>query len=318
MPSKSESDPVMLTVTARLYNAKPVKAAMETTLNDVRQAMGLEEARTDHQRRNKRVEPSPQNAEELEVLSSMALPAEEDSFEPVRLRSTSVDEQDRENTDDEFAGFDARLASPSEDDDEDISGSDEPSKATLPRTQRRPNDVSPRSLRSATSPEPSDSDSERSVEATRPKTRSKGTTMLPSLSVAGYVSGSESEPEDLADFVAPRKNRRGQRARQKIWEQKFGERAKHLTREDRNKGWDPRYGAQSNDQRQGRRRRRNSFDKAVASAANLTALGKPRMAADTNKHKDNEGPLHPSWEAKKAAKEKNKTAAFQGKKISFD
>jgi hypothetical protein len=41
--------------------------------------------------------------------------------------------------------------------------------------------------------------------------------------------------------------------------------------------------------------------------------GRPKPAP-----KKDEGPLHPSWEAKRKAKEQATTAAFAGKKVTFD
>ncbi|KAF2271334.1 Bud-site selection protein [Westerdykella ornata] len=146
-------------------------------------------------------------------------------------------------------------------------------------------------------------------------------TFLPSLSHAAYYSGSESEASDLDIDIAPKKNRRGQRARQKIWEKKYGEKAKHKQKEERNKGWDPKRGAVSEDRRgRGGREGRGSAKDSMRtgrgpqrSGENLRELGPRRVAK-----RDDTGPLHPSWQAAKAAKEKELMAKPQGTKIVFD
>jgi hypothetical protein len=145
-------------------------------------------------------------------------------------------------------------------------------------------------------------------------------TFLPSLSHAAYFSGSDSdsEPEDLDIDVAPKKNRRGQRARQKIWEAKFGEKAKHKQKDERNQGWDPKRGAVSDD-RGGKGGRARGPAKGgrgpQVSGENTTELG-PRKTAPTKR--DDTGALHPSWQAAKAAKEKKMAAKPEGTKIVFD
>ncbi|KAK7931353.1 Bud-site selection protein [Apiospora marii] len=70
---------------------------------------------------------------------------------------------------------------------------------------------------------------------------------LPSL-MGGYVSGSESEASDL-DVAPTRNNRRGQRARQAIWEKKFKQEARHLNKpkDSRDDGWDAKRGAVGNE-----------------------------------------------------------------------
>ncbi|KAL8823085.1 MAG: hypothetical protein Q9191_006189 [Dirinaria sp. TL-2023a] len=170
-----------------------------------------------------------------------------------------------------------------------------------------------------------------------PKAPTKQTTFLPSL-IGGYWSGSDSAPEDEeTPALKPRKNRRGQQERRAIWEKKFGSRAKHIqqqqqqqqTRErqpqDRNAGWDARRGA-SSDARgkmgQGGRGARRGMGRdsgakrgTVSSGANSDPLGGERKGGAWK-----EGPLHPSWEAKKRAKEKagsGNAVAFQGKKVVF-
>ncbi len=140
-------------------------------------------------------------------------------------------------------------------------------------------------------------------------------TFLPTL-MGGYISGSESASD--VDVAPERRNRRGQRARQQIWEKKFGEKAKHLVEpKTRDSGWDLKRGAVGGDSKPWKRGVRNPLlDKSKGTGANETRLGKEPPAPRT---RDDTGPLHPSWEAKKRAKEKEQqTAAYEGKRITFD
>ena len=161
-------------------------------------------------------------------------------------------------------------------------------------------------------------------------TAPKSTTFLPSLSMGGYWSGSNSgsDIDDTAGKIEVRRNKRGQRARRAINEQKYGRNANHLKNQitTRDQGWDPRKGAQGEDSRtKGRKgwrgnqvhRTSNGYrkgaEKEVSSGANSDPVkfrAKGNMIA--------EGPLHPSWEAAKKAKEMKKPVSFQGKKITFD
>ncbi|KAJ4861846.1 BUD22 domain-containing protein [Trichoderma breve] len=133
--------------------------------------------------------------------------------------------------------------------------------------------------------------------------RSGDSTFLPTL-MGGYISGSES----ASDIEAPPKKRRGQRARQAIWEKKYGANAKHLqkaaTKGGRDAGWDMKRGAVGpEDQGRGKPWKRG---------------GRPNKPPPKPTKKDNEGPLHPSWEARKKAKEAQKSVAFTGQKVVFD
>jgi hypothetical protein len=143
-------------------------------------------------------------------------------------------------------------------------------------------------------------------------------TFLPSL-MGGYISGSESASD--IDVAPERRNRRGQRARQAIWEKKFGEKAKHLQApaKGRDAGWDLKRGAVDANSKPWKRGIRNPLDKAKASSgANETELGPPKKEAAPRK-RDDSGALHPSWEARRLAKAKEQMSApFQGKKITFD
>lgn len=137
---------------------------------------------------------------------------------------------------------------------------------------------------------------------------------LPTLTMAGYVSGSGSDLDDDDDVhnTKPAKNRRGQRARQAIWEKKYGKRAKHVQEQATKQGRDAKRGAAS-------------FSK-FAKDANAAPLGKQRpelglikSVERSKRSRDDTGPLHPSWEAAKRAKEKKiEKIEFAGKKIVFD
>lgn len=167
----------------------------------------------------------------------------------------------------------------------------------------------------------------------------KSTTFLPSLTLGGYISDSNSDHSQTSKIgrMAPesRKNRRGQQARRQIWEKKYGQNAKHLQRQtrsqDRDQGWDPKAGARPADVRgnggsgsgsgrgRGRDRGPTRSGKAgpLSSGANADPV-KPRAMKGESREKQAEGPLHPSWEAAKKAKEATKSVVFQGKKMVFD
>lgn len=175
----------------------------------------------------------------------------------------------------------------------------------------------------------SDSSSSKSPPPKKKKTTTKppptqpGTsTFLPSL-MGGYFSNSDSEASDI-DIAPPlKKNRRGQRARQAIWEKKFKAEAKHLKKQQqkggRDAGWDMKRGAVgAGDGKPWKRGIRNPLASgagAETTGANMEAVAerKPKVPK-----RDDTGTLHPSWEAKKKAKEAQGIVAFQGKKTTFD
>ncbi|QYS95959.1 BUD22 domain-containing protein [Trichoderma simmonsii] len=150
--------------------------------------------------------------------------------------------------------------------------------------------------------------------------RSGDSTFLPTL-MGGYISGSES----ASDIEAPPKKRRGQRARQAIWEKKYGANAKHLqkaaTKGGRDAGWDMKRGAVGPEdrgkpwKRGGRPAGGDSRGYSQGRGGNIQEQNKPPPKPTK---KDNEGPLHPSWEARKKAKEAQKSVAFTGQKVVFD
>ncbi|EFX00561.1 cellular morphogenesis protein [Grosmannia clavigera kw1407] len=159
---------------------------------------------------------------------------------------------------------------------------------------------------------------------------------LPTL-MGGYVSdggssdGGRRDDDDAAAtrMLAQRKNRRGQRARQAIWEKKYKEQARHVKEAGQAQagsaktGWDAKRGAVGADE--GPRWLRRKLGRQTGGGGGAKKTGDMTAAAaatgsrkETKRSKDDAGPLHPSWEAAKAAKEKAQTATFTGKKITFD
>lgn len=184
-------------------------------------------------------------------------------------------------------------------------------------------------LEDSEAPDEEDSDSDSSAVSPPPKvrkeskkaaqTKSKDTQFLPSL-MGGYISGSESEASDIDVAPPARKNRRGQKARQAIWEKKFKAEAKHLAKQKagRDDGWDLKRGAVDGSEKTPWKQ---GIKTLFGKRAGNNQGGEPAESSRRPKarpKKDNEGPLHPSWEAKKKAKEQQQTAAFQGKRVVFD
>ncbi|XXG95622.1 hypothetical protein Hte_001890 [Hypoxylon texense] len=158
---------------------------------------------------------------------------------------------------------------------------------------------------------------------------------LPTL-MGGYISGSESEASDLDDGP-PRKNRRGQRARQAIWEKKYKDKAKHIQKQQemasgRDQGWDMKRGAvgDDGDNKPWKRGIRNPFEnKHVHPERQRQMQGARQQDGERNQtydeskprappKRDDTGSLHPSWAAAKKAKEEGQKIAFQGRKVVFD
>jgi uncharacterized membrane protein YgcG len=274
-----QRDAATLNILSRLASSKPAKEALNTAIEDVQSAAGVV-------RKAPKREGSPPTKEKKSappVLNPLEITDDEDAG-------------DDGDSGDEFGGFDDRLGSDgSEDEDE-------------------------------------------SMDDRYPPPKPKASAFIPSLSV-GYIAGSDSEPESDIEELAPvKKNRRGQRARQQIAEKKFGAKAKHLEnpKNDRNQGWDAKRGA--TDGTRGKRGAdsgrggrggfaggRGGFGGnggrggGFGGAASGRFTGGDAPAPPKKKHNDDEGPLHPSWAAAKAAKDKKSVpVAFAGKKITFD
>jgi hypothetical protein len=326
---KGEQDPALLNVQARLYKVDAVRKVVDETIDDLKIIVAGATSAKEIANGDKRQEV------------------------PSKLKKAKRDEitEDIEGEDsDMFAAFDARIAAPSsgEDDSEDslsdgrrppsVEGSEREGDYDLDgasESESEQTDLSSAHLHdgrastlqfrlSDSSQGESESDSD-VVSIPIPKAKSKvrevqevrttaESRFLPALSQAAYYSGTDSEASDLDEKLAPRKNRRGQRARQKIWEQKFGEKAQHVQKQEqeRSKGWDAKRGAVDD-------RKRGWGDAAAPGGRGPVRSGENAMPLGPKKTKrDDAGSLHPSWLAAKAAKEKKVDAKPQGKKVVFD
>lgn len=159
------------------------------------------------------------------------------------------------------------------------------------------------------------------------KSAQKNEFQLPELAT-GYYSGGSDDESDIDDdkvvkeVTTQRKNRRGQRARQKIWEQKYGKEAKHIKNERARIANEREQRQMEYEERQKKREAKAAL-LAAPTGTNLAPLGerKPRETASPSPVPP-AGPVaekvHPSWEAKKKEEERLRNIKYAGKKITFD
>ncbi|KAI0022831.1 Bud-site selection protein [Xylariomycetidae sp. FL0641] len=260
---------------------------------------------------------------------------------------------------DDFVGGSSDEDEEDEDEDEDGSEEDELADSKAKSIRKAAADDISISSEDASEAEPSDSDSGTSAvsppprkakaTATKAATRAGDSAFLPTL-MGGYISGSESEASDVDVAPPAKKNRRGQRARQAIWEKKYGDKAKHHAKPKaggpRDQGWDMKRGAVDGGGGGGgpwKKGIRNPFDKSHVhperqrqmhgggggggggsggvqrqSRDDAVSERKPEPKPRPPPKRDDVGTLHPSWAAAKKAKEDIASVGFQGKKITFD
>ncbi|KAF2239634.1 Bud-site selection protein [Viridothelium virens] len=336
-------DAATLNVAARLYSSNPVRTATGNAVNEVTRALGIGASTSRAKSKTSRSDKSGDSMvapvegasdrhaldidEETSYHEGASTDHESDDV-VLPLRSKYADDSMDEDEHENLAKFEDRLASASDESDVgDDSHQDTPQRSS-PNADHVLADLSV----SSSSPAPS---SPREV----PPASSKATksikpnksAFLPSLTMGGYISGSESGSEDDLDVTPARRNRRGQRARQQIWEAKYGNNANHLQKQkqndkrgDRNKGWDPRRGAvEERGSTFPNWKREKGGAQELPTGANATQRSNSTVRSNDRTGRltegGEEGSLHPSWEAKRKAKEQQKhNAAFQGKKITFD
>ncbi|KAJ4984350.1 cellular morphogenesis protein [Stagonosporopsis vannaccii] len=353
---KTDSEPARLNVLARLYKVAAVKKEVDALIDDLKEIVGGREDAGEAERaaqlqgtgqREKKRKYAAEDAASAGVEDVDMLDFSDEDGVAARLFNARIaapssgEESDCDLSDDDWPPSmhdsdsdahdpDADLAAASSSDTGSFDGfSDNDSNSEVPLS---------RSVALPSDSEHSDSASSISlIAASNPKStkdvaKTSTSTFLPGLSHAAYFSGDESA-SDLDE--KPRKNRRGQRARQKLAELKYGAKAKHIEKIERKQGWDAKRGAVSSDARPGNRRDRRAAEKdlkgkggrgPVRSGENAAPLGKRRADGAASKQapkKDDTGPLHPSWAAAKAAKESKKLkidlgGAKSAKKITFD
>ncbi|KAI5966853.1 BUD22 [Candida pseudojiufengensis] len=148
---------------------------------------------------------------------------------------------------------------------------------------------------------------------------------LPELAQGYYSGGSDDDDDDVDndklvnELTHQRKNRRGQRARQKIWAQKYGKSAKHIVKDMERVKSEREKRQEEYEERQRKRelKAKLAAEKQKPTGANNEPLGE-RKSNPGSTVPQAEKKIHPSWEAKKQAEEKLKNVKFQGKKITFD
>jgi hypothetical protein len=269
-------------VIGRLMNSAPVKQLMPRIMASTYQVLGLEDEKSrENGLRGKKVE-SKHNDRPLR----RSMFVDSVSISDSAPEGSGVDEPGSEPSDIVLEDFEDKLAS----------SSDNESQPSLPDSQQ---------VHASLSRE----------ESKKPRMKEPDT-FLPSLSMTGYISGSESE-EIESTTIKPRKNRRGQRARQQLAELKHGKNARHLKTQDgkagRNGGWDPKRGAVDDSGYTKGGRNRNLGDRKSSSKPDEGGRSKKATS------RDDSGALHPSWEAAKRRKEQPQALAqFSGKKITFD
>ncbi|KAJ1717249.1 cellular morphogenesis protein (Bud22) [Aspergillus flavus] len=324
-------------VTARLYKSNPVKNAFPNIMTDIKKLLGVEEvaggkkdkgkeagskeSATKTKTEQRAVSVSDSEPEDPRIAAAAAKFDEEEGDEKSEGGEEGEgDEVMSEAESIDYAQFDSRLAPGSEDEDEegaDGAASDDSGSDGGVNLQA-PSDMSISRSPSPDSP-PAKKQKGKSSTSSAPAT---STTFLPSLTMGGYFSGSESEPENIDEQQPRRKNRMGQQARRALWEKKYGSGANHVKQQQqqqqkrsRDSGWDMRRGA--TDGSEGPRGRRGQGRGPPGRSQH--GGDRPQRGPPAQRRKpEDDKPLHPSWEAAKRAKEQKATAAFQGKKVTFD
>lgn len=254
------------------------------------------------------------------------------------------EENDHGNTttdfnEDDFSQFDALVAgSEEEEEDDDEKNALDQSINYNEVTDTEPSDdeqepeSEPESEDEFFEAEPKKEKKDKKEKKEKKEKKDKKSKLLPDLDLAtGYFSGGSdseiSEDEVVKKITKPqKKNRRGQRARQKIWEAKFKTNANHLKKEKEKQQKEREIRQKEYEERVAKREAKAKLEMEKTGANNVP-LAKQRVfdgkfkpiektVSSTNSAGD-KPKLHPSWEAKKKQEEALKKVKFEGKKIKF-
>lgn len=350
----AQQDIAHVNVHARLFGSNAVANSMSDIMNDIGATLGIGIESSEGKKKRLRAadfagDDNPIKQGVARNINTGKNLMKEDAWHTKPIPETPHEEPDVPGSDNEsldLALYNSQLAASSSD--ESFQGVNSEDSWATPKMlkHRPPNDQSP--SQSSSDPFPSASAPPRPHKALSIKPKS--TTFLPSLTMGGYISDSNSEISNLssdADNGAPkpRKNRRGQQERRQIWEKKYGRNANHLKNHpetsnsqhrDRDRGWDARKGASAPGDRGKRGRGRgtgrgrdvrpgSSRSGARGGQTSSGANSDPVQARIRTDRKEGandgkrttEAALHPSWEAAKKAKEKRTGVSFQGQKVVF-
>lgn len=339
-------DAALYNIQARLLNSNPVKLAMSETMGLVRSALNIKDTASNCKKVRYRAPGNKASTRQVVETKAVATMIEnnltKEQMMPALLGSKDNHSASSGNhsggEDSSEKSFDmsahkARLA-----DSSDNYSEQEESPQRPPAGNKRLNYEPFKEL--SPSPPPSESsESSKIIRSKQHKTASStitSTTFLPSLTMGGYISGSDSDAANSSSHLntKPRKNRRGQQERRQIWEKKYGKNANHLKKSQKKTSQNRDQGARADDEKgkrgDGRGGNWSAGDARIGS--NRPTRGGPttsgansdpvlRINMDNKgqgKEKQADGPLHPSWEAAKKAKEAKKNVKFQGKKVIFD
>ena len=319
-------------VTGRLFNSKPVKEALPEIMKGICGCLGLEGATESSDKLYIGRESS--KADDRAASQGLPLRSESSGLEESNVLSEDIaPSHDRTSNINGAKGiiadYDTLLPSPSNS----VFG-DNDELLESPRINAAAGDPSLSPTASISSPPPLPKKIRSEIVAIKPLSN---TTFLPSLMMGGYFSESDSDAEQDAyhgstvGALQPRKNRRGQRARQQIAEKKFGRRANHLKDKPgaeirgRDSGWDARKGAtEVGDGRErvkhvtggrGHFKGKNGRTTGPTGANDVAVQGRRPLKTHAN-----DGQLHPSWEAAKKRKEQSQSmfTTSTGRKTVFD
>ena len=346
-PEGTEEERALNNVLSGIFNMKSVKECIRLIVQSLSRAMGITLPMEASRKGLKELaaaandETSSSRTKETKVHDRQALNKKADSLSSRENKDNHTSradnqpggpEQDSDMDSDDLAQYDDRIGGSSDEDgfDEDTP---HPDQSKDPKTALDPS-LSPSPSVSVSPPPRNRNKVPKSSKQNRSAPKIGGSTFLPTL-MGGYCSGSESSASEL-DEPPRKKNRAGQTARRMTWEKKYGDRANHIQKglgiKGRDQGWDPRAGAtHGSQQRRGGSSRgrgkggsrgdggfaggRPRTEESHATGENATALQPRKQAVGKI---EGMGVLHPSWQAAKKAKELEKTASFQGKKITFD
>ncbi|GLA40001.1 hypothetical protein AnigIFM63309_007605 [Aspergillus niger] len=324
-------------VTARLYKSTPVKNVFPGIMEGIRKLLGIEDkpaggdvkgadkkAKDGKTKEKSTKEDKKKSKDDSEAVSTKRASASADpDASPSGDEDINMDDAGSDADSIDFAQFDARLAPDSGDEDEDESEDDGRARNDISdgiSDEEEEEEDDDQHISISRSPSPDAPPTKKAKGSKASSTPATSTTFLPSLTMGGYWSGSEDEAEDgeAANEPPRRKNRMGQQARRALWEKKYGSGANHVKQEKnkrkaggRDNGWDARRGATDGGDRWGRGGGRGRPQQQQQ-------FGRPQRGGPPAKKPEDNKPLHPSWEAARKAKEQKATAAFQGKKVTFD